>query len=134
LTLIPSVASSAPVVGVDVTVKQLWEPLDAVASQAGVAVLVVVRVSAGVLVDVSCGVDVGHHGAPGATWQVGVAVSAGAGVSAQGGDDGLPQSMGIGVTVTHGGELGRPVGTQSRSNGVVVAATHGGEVLPVGSH
>jgi hypothetical protein len=94
-------------------------------------VLLGVAVAAGVFVGVTSGGAVLHDGPSG---QEGVAVTGGAGVSAHGGDDGLLQSMGMGVTVTQGGDVGRPVGMQSGSKGIVVATAQGGEVLPPGSH
>ena len=64
---------------------------------------------------------------------VGVAVMA----SAHGGELSvwLPSSQyGIGVTVTHSGERGWPVGMQSGSNGVVVGGAQGGEAGPLAPH
>jgi hypothetical protein len=63
----------------------------------------------------------------------GVSPGGGAGVVAHGGDGPSPvvsQTIGIGVTVTQGGEFARSFGTQSGSNGGVVATAHGGDTPP----
>jgi hypothetical protein len=106
-----------------------------VAVQAGVRVAVRVGLSTGVPVRVGsmvavsvAAVSVGDDDGDG------VAGGGSTGVSAHGGDDAPPQTIGIAVTVAHGGEGDSPTGTQSGSNGVVVATTQGGDVLPVGSH